>query len=553
MTASGVLAGHLAARALRRAGVPWVTGVSGESFLPLLDGLRREAIPFIPLVQEGSAAFMAGAYARATGRPAVLAVTRGPGLANATIGLHEAMQGGAPMVVIVGQVDTRVRGRSVLQEIEIPEMLRTVVKDAHEVGRADRVAPAISAALRKATLGRPGPVVVSVPADLFYARVPNTDPPISDAAVPSVLSDTDAAEVVDRIRRSRRALFVVGGCCSGGRCAGLLAEIAERTGAGTVGGHAFLDALPSAHPHWLGSSTIRSAAPLKRALATADLVIFVDHWPGDRVSQGYAPFAGDVIAIGTDQDRAWDEYLSIRTYDADPVTALERVRAGIGASLDGSDARQAWVASTRAELEAGRGAVFASARERSRGVPMPDVLDALDACMPPGATLVSDTGSYNDWITRYMRFPAGRRYVGTLSGSMGFGIPAAIAAQLAFPETRTVALTGDGAFLMTGMELATIARMRLPVTVIVFRNGVWGSIALHQDREFPGQRFGIDLPAVSFTTIAQACGVPATEVTSREALDVALGQALAAEGPYLLEVPTDPELVSPASYESGEI
>jgi acetolactate synthase-1/2/3 large subunit len=544
-----ILAGHAAARALRSAGVPWVTGVPGESFLPLLDGLRREQLPYLSVVHESGATFLAAAYARATGRPAVVAVTRGPGASNALIGMHEAAQAQAPVVLLIGQLESRIRGRKALQEMEFEQLFGSVVKRSIEVTRPDRIEPAILAGLRLATARPRGPVAISVPSDHWYGLVDDHPGAVSPTASVAVLPDAALDELAALCRDARRGLFIVGEEFRAGRHAGLLSQAAEGLGFGIVGGHAFPDAMDAANPGWLGASTVRGSTTLKQTLTEADTCIFLGTWPGDRVTQGYLPLSARLAVVAEDPAIGWDEYPATRLLVGDPFDALRRVLKLLPTDDRRSTGRKAWVATRRTAMTKQAEATLSASRQAPAGIPFADIVAALDETLPRGSTLVSDAGSFNDWVMRYLPFPEGRHYLGPLSGSMGFAVPGAIGAQLARPGSRTVALTGDGGFLMTGMEVATLVRLRLPVTVIVFRNDVWGSIAIHQDRDFPGHRFAIDLPPVSFAGLARALGAHGLRVESAATLRPTLAKAFRARSPVVVEIATDPDRPAPASYE----
>lgn len=549
-----MLAGHALAHLLKAEGIPWVTGVSGESFLPFLDGMRAVELPFLWTVHESGATFLASAYARASGRPAVVAVTRGPGAANALIGVHEAWQAGAPMVVIVGQVETGLRGRSVLQEMEFTDVFRSVTKAVHEVTRPDRVAPAVAAALRQACLGRPGPVMVSVAGDHFFGQVPENPPgaaPRFSAPERGVLSQAQASRLIEAIRNARRCLLIAGADFANGRHAERLLAFARATGAAVMGGHAFPDVLASHEPQYLGVSTIRSSGVLRKALEEADLLIALCHRFGDRVTQGFVPLRGRLIAIAPAAEAAWDAYPGIEFLLADPVEALAQLASGPFEQTAAAVARAQWVAGLRRALDAESAALLEEERRNAQGIPFASLLEALDRMLPAASSIVSDAGTFNDWIVRYLPFRDGRTYHGPLSGSMGFGVPAALGVQMARRDPRTVVMTGDGGFLMTGMELATAVRLSLPVTVIVFNNRIWGSIAYHQDRHFPGARFAVDLPDVSFVEIARGLGAEGYRASNVAELAEHLPRALAAKGPALIEVMTDPARPSPVYYEKA--
>jgi acetolactate synthase-1/2/3 large subunit len=532
-------------------GVPWVTGVPGESFLPLLDGLRRVELPYLPVVHESGATFLAAAYARMTRQPAVVAVTRGPGASNALIGIHEAEQAAAPVVLIVGQVESGVRGRRPLQEMEFDQVFASIAKRTIEVTSPAQIVPSITAAIRLASAGPPGPVVVSVPADHWYGSVPDDTDAIAVPPRSSVpcLSDAAVEELAALVREAKKGLIVLGEEFAAERHTALISELAERTGFGLIGGHAFTDAVPSDAPFWLGASTIRGSRPLRRALQDADACLFLDHWPGDRVTQGYLAMPPSLAVVSSAPRIGWDEYPQARMYVGDPVDGARRI---LGRFRDDfpDPGRVAWVRSVRSEMDADATAIRQRNAADAGGVPMDIVVRTLDRTLPADVTIVVDAGSFNDWIVRYLPFGRGRHYVGTLSGSMGFAIPGAIGVHLARPTARVAVVVGDGGFLMTGFHIATLVKMGIPASVIVLRNDSWGSIALHQDREFPGHRYATDLPAVSYADIGRSLGATGFTVSTRDELEPALSAAFSTAGPSLVEIATDPDHLSPVIYET---
>ncbi|TAM75688.1 thiamine pyrophosphate-binding protein [bacterium] len=548
-----MLAGHAMAALLREHDIPWVAGVSGESFLPLLDGMRSESLPFLATCHESGAAFLAVGYARASGRPGVIAVTRGPGASNALIGVHEASQANAPLVVFVGQLESGVRGRRALQEMEYTDLFRSAAKDVFEVTRPDQAPAAVLAALRKATTEPAGPVVVSIPADHFYGEVNEAAQTRLPQAPTThgVLSREALDAIVAMMRDARRGAIICGAELSGGAAAEALDVLSQRSGFGVLGGHAFPDVLPPDHPSWLGCSTIRGPRAVKQLLREADALLVLGHRLGDRVTQGYLPLTARIAIVQSAPDIGWDEYLASEFHYADPVAAVQQISERL-AEPDSDHAarreeRAEWVRySRRALAQEGRDIIAAEARE-AEGVPFGSILETLDRTLPDDANVVSDAGSFNDWIVRYFPFRAQRRYFGPLSGSMGYAVPAAQGVQLALRRTRTVALVGDGAFLMTGLELATAVRLNLPITVVVFKNGIWGSIALHQDARFPGRRFAVDLPQPSFAALAVSLGARGFSAQTAEEFSAAM-EAACAGGPSLVEVVTDAVHPSPNSY-----
>lgn len=548
------LAAFAGARVLRDLGVASVSGVAGESYLPLLEGLRREGIPFVHTSHEAGAAFHALGQARMTGTPGFVAVTRGPGAANAMIGVYEAMQSETPIVLLVGQVDTTLRHRRVIQEMEIEQTFASTTKATIEVTRADRVAPALLAAYRKSLSGRPGPVVLSLPTDHLYGEI-DAGPEVPDAlrraprASATRLGDDDLATVVAELESARRSILVLGRPFSGHRYQDLVEKVASITGAGVVGGHSCLDVFDHDSESWIGASTVRSSATMGRALAEAELILVLGHEFGDRTSQGYRELNGRLLSINPHEVGSWDEYLQLEHLAADPATALEQLAGAVRSDPARVDAGRAWVAELRRELWASRDEVVGVdvARDRTEGqVPMSSVVTAFDAALPERALIASDVGTFNDWFTRYLPFPPGRRYLGPTGNPMGCALPSALGAHVPSGVDRTVVLVGDGGFLMSATELATLARLGLPVTVAVFVNGVWGSIARDQDATF-GVRYGTELgPTADMVALARSFGIDARRVDDAGGIADALAWSFALDGPSLVEFRTRPRRLSPA-------
>jgi acetolactate synthase-1/2/3 large subunit len=554
-----VLAGVAAAFALQAAGVAWVSGVPGESFLPLLEGLRLSRLPFIATSHESGAVFMASAYSRATGRPSVVSVTRGPGAANALIGIHEAFQANAPVVLIVGQVDSAVRHRGAMQEMEISDVFRSVAKAVVEVTSPERLAPSLLAALRKSALDTPGPIVVSVPKDVFYGEVPATKYDtamrlgVAGGRLSSEVFEHDVDRLLDMIRGAKRGLIVAAAGFAQDDAAVGLSRLARASGFGVIGAHGHPDILPIDDPSWLGCSTIRSPGHVRDTLVDADVIFFFGGSLDDRTTQGYRTMPASTAVVMDCPAVGWDEYLDARLIRADPVRMAERLAARLEME-PGHPGRQQRIEWTIHRRNVGRDMrldVLAAAADEGLATNFPAILDAIDRTLPADCWVVGDAGSCTDWIVHYLPFPSGRRYCGTASGSMGFGVPAAIGLQLARPKSRALVITGDGGFLMSCAEIATLAQLDLPITVVVCANQVQGSIAIHQDRVFPGRRHGVFLPKVSHAGMAEAMGVASTQATSVTELASALATSSRSSSPFLIEVQTDPEALSPIYYEES--
>lgn len=542
-------AGHVGARVLRELGIDQVSGVAGESFLPLLEGLRREGIPFINTAHEAGAVFMALGRARTSELPGVAAVTRGPGASNSLIGIYEAMKSGTPLILIVGQVDTVNRYRDGIQEMEIVDVFKPTVKAAIEVTRSDRFGPALLASFRLSLQGKPGPVVLSVPTDHLYGEASPTEVPgifrdVKDAG-PSI-SDDALGRVLAAVEPASRVLAILGHSFRDYRHAKLVSTVAEAGGFGVLGAHSCLDVMEHDDPQWIGCSTVRASDHMARAIAEAEVILSFDSDFGDQTSRGFTETGARLFAFSTGGTAIWDEYLGADHIMADPVSVLRGLSARYTPS-GVETARRDWVAGIQAAMKKERTIVYDTDRAvTDAGVPMSMVAESLDRTLPLRSLVVSDVGTFNDWFTRYLPFSQRRRYVGPTSNPMGFALPTALGAHGPAQVDRTVVLSGDGGFLMSGMELATLSRLGLPVTVIVFDNGVWGSIARDQDRVY-GVRYGTEFgSAPDFALLAQAFGIEGRTIDHPSDLETELAAAFDNPGPSLLVVKTDPQRLSPA-------
>lgn len=550
-----MLTGHVGARILKTLGVDQVSGVAGESFLPLLEGLRREGIPFLNTAHEAGAAFIALGHARTSGTPGVAAVTRGPGASNALIGVYEAMKSATPMILVVGQVDTTHRHRDGIQEMEVVDVFRPTTKAAIEVTRADRFGPALLAAFRTATRDRPGPVVLSVPTDHLYAETHEVDVPdvyLRPAHGGPTVSSDSLDELAAELETARQVLMIMGPEFRNYRHAKLTSSTARTGGFGVLGAHSCLDVVDTNDPQWIGGCTVRASDHVARALGEADVILSFGSGFGDQTTRGFTETDARLFAFSTKGTAIWDEYLGARHIVADPVSVLEGLVGRLSPDPEVRDARNRWVAGIQNSIAAERVRVFESEREEGGfGIPMSLFVEALDRALPSESLIVSDVGTFNDWFTRYLPFNPGRRYVGPTSNPMGFALPTAIGAHGPAGVARSVVLAGDGGFLMSGMELSTLARLQLPLTVIIFDNRVWGSIARDQDRIY-GTRYGTEFETqIEFAVLAQAFGIEGLAVDDPEDLEKAVSWSLEGPGPRLLAVRTDPRRLSPADIGHG--
>ena len=531
-------AGHLAVEVLARAGVRRFYTVPGESFLEILDAAERH--PDTSLVStrhESGASFMAEADAKITGRPAVAMATRGVGASNLAIGVHTAMQDSTPMVVLLGQVETDYLGREAFQEVDLTAFYAPITKWATTVHRADRLPEFVARAFRVATSGRPGPVMLALPADILGEEVEDRGSRLSEGRPRSAPDPKDAEDVARRLVAARRPVVIAGGGARHARDA--LVRFAEGFGAGVYAGFRRQDVFPNGHPLYLGHLTLAARPETLEPLEEADLVVVVGCRLGEVTTQTYNLPRGDQAVIQVDAD-------------PDEVGATVPVERGIvsdvGAALEAFTRRapkaieRDWTAAHEAYLEFSE----VPAGRSEAGIDPAEVVGALRKVLPEDALLANDAGNFSVFLHRYWRHYHPRTQVAAANGAMGYGVPGAVGAKLAAPGRNVVALCGDGGFLMTGQEIETAVRYGVGITVVVFRNGMHGTIAMHQARDV-GRTAGSEIGPVDLAGFARSLGATGRTVTDPGDLEGALREAATDECVSLVDVVTDPDLISPTA------
>lgn len=535
-------AAHAVAQVLADAGIRRCYTVPGESFLELVDAIDQH--PDMSLVStrhENGAGFMAEAEAKLTGVPAVAAATRGPGAANLAVGVHTAHQDSTPMIVFLGQAETDRLGREAFQEVDLTAFYAPITKWSTTVHRADRLAEVTAEAIRVATSGRPGPVAVAVPGDLFGERVGERPPlPLPSVARPS-LPDEDRDRLAAWLAKAVRPVIIAGGGARGAREE--LVRVAERHSVGVYAAWRRQDVFPNDHPLYLGHLGLGCPPPVVDALREADAVLVVGCRMSETTTQGYRlPAPGTRVAqidIAPEQlgtfGNVWfgaaaDARAALSALDRAPIKPPYR---------DWSAARRVWVDTTKVPRVAG---------ERSRGRLHPwAVVAGMREALPEDALLTNDAGNFATFLHRGWWFRHPDTQLAPTSGAMGYAIPAAVAAKIARPDRTVVAVVGDGGALMTGQELETAVRMGAPITVIVFQNGLYGTIAMHQARVL-GRIAGTRISGpLDLAGNARSLGALGVTVHTREELTKALAESVTADLPTLVDVRTDPEVISPSA------
>ncbi len=538
--------GRLLADQLVRQGCELAFCVPGESYLPLLDGLydHRERVRVITCRHEAAAANAAEATGKLTGRPGVCMVTRGPGAAHASVGVHTARQDSTPMILLVGQVARSFRGREAFQEVELEQVFGSLAKAVIEIDDPDRIPELIAGAFTLATAGRPGPVVVSLPEDVLSAasEAPDADP--YTAREPAA-DPRDVAELHRLLGEAERPFVLVGGGPWDPDSCARLATWAEAAGLPVGASFRRQDVLDNEHPCYVGDVGLGVNPRLARRIADADMLIALGPRLTEIETQGYTLLVPPVpsqtlVHVHPDPHelgRVYQPRLGILSGVRSFVAAADAIRpAGERRWAD-------WSAGARADYEAW----CCPAASSGAGVDLREVVQFLRRELPDDAIVCNGAGNYTVWVHRFFRYRRWATQLAPQSGAMGYGIPAALAAQLLRPRSPVIAFAGDGDFQMSGQELATMVQERLPIVVLVANNEMLGTIRMHQERRFPERVIGTDLVNPDFAALARAYGAYGERVERSEQFPDAFARARAASGPALLELLTDPDALTPAA------
>ena len=527
-----VLAGHLVAEEIRRQGVEVVFCVPGESYLDVLDGLLSEDAPrLISCRHEAAAANMAVTVGKATGRPGVCLVSRGPGAMHAAIGLHIAQQDSIPMLLLIGQVPREDLGREAFQEMDYGRVFGSVAKWVVQVIDAERVAETMAAAFHVAASGRPGPVVVVLPEDLLAERVPA---PPAAPVVPVVMGvDPSAVEAVrEQLAGARRPLIIAGATGWSQTAADRLCELAEAASIPVLASFRSQDVIDNRSPAYAGSLGVGSPPSAQEAVRNADLLLAIGTRL-DELSVGayrlLSPADRDrrllMVHPGADElGRVFQPALKVAAAPGALIAALASRPPAAG------DGWPAWAAGLRDGYEQSR------AVSQDGAVDLPEIVRLASDRLPDDTPITNGAGSYTAYVNRFHQFKRFGTQLAPIAGAMGFGMPAAVAAMALHPDRKAVCYAGDGCFLMSGQEMATAVQYRLPIIAIVVNNSSYGSIRIHQDRRFPGRAVATDLVNPDFAAYARSFGAEGEVVTRTEQFEPSLERAIASGVPYLIEV-----------------
>ncbi|MGH7120972.1 MAG: thiamine pyrophosphate-dependent enzyme [Acetobacteraceae bacterium] len=532
--------GRILADALVAQGIDHVFEVPGESYLDVLDGLYavRERLQLITCRFEAGAVNMAEAFGKLKGRPAAAMVTRGPGACHGAIGVHIASQDSTPLLLFIGQIPSDQRDRDAFQEIDYRRMFGPVAKWVTEIDHARRIPEIVAHAVDVAMSGRPGPVVIALPEDMQRQVADVPDIGVAPIALP--LPDPAALERLSALlARARKPIALIGGSLWSERGRASLARFLTRHDVPVTVGFRRQALYDATLENFVGDLGVGSDPALVAKAKEADLVLAIGTRLGEAPTQGYTLFdtAGGVAIVHVYPDAA-------------EIGRVFRPALGIVSELNAfAEAAQAleppritwhgWTRELRALREAGR-VVPDYAGPLNLGRVMRD----LEGLLEPQAIVTTDAGNCATWAPRFINFIDGQRYIGPCAGAMGYSVPAAVAAKIVFPERMVVAIVGDGGFLMTGQEIATAFHHGVAPIVLVFNNQMYGTIRMHQERQFPGRVSGTSLTNPDFARLIEAFGGHGETVTETKEFAPAFQRAAASGRPAVIELVTNPEQIT---------
>ena len=525
-------------------GVRHVFCVPGESYLAVLDAFHDAAVEVTVCRQEGGATMMADASARLSGRPGVVFVTRGPGATNAAAGIHIAEHDSTPLIMFIGQVQRSARGRGAFQEMDYRAVFGTVAKWVTEIDDPARIPEIVSRAFHTAMQGRPGPVVIALPEDMLVEHVSVADA-MRVEPVQTWPGQTQMAELQKLLWAAERPVAILGGSGWSEKACRSFERFAERFDLPVVTSFRRAMLFNSDHPNYAGEIALGPNPKLRARIEAADLVLLAGGRMAEVPSQGYELFdipsprqkLVHVHAGAEELGRVYHPHLAIHASPQAFAAALESLQPPT--SLRWSETtRQA-----NAEFHAWTDVAPASPGP----VQLAEIALWLRDRLPEDAIITNGAGNYAIWVSRFLRF---RRYgtqLAPVSGSMGYGLPAAVGAKRVEPDKLVVNFSGDGCFMMHGQEFATAVQYDLPIISIIIDNGMYGTIRMHQERKYPGRVSATGLRNPDFADYARAFGGHGESVTETAQFAPAFERAVASGKPSIIHVRVDPEAITPTA------
>ena len=532
--------------ALKANGTTHAFCVPGESYLSVLDSLydARDDLELITCRQEGGAANMAEAHAKLMGRTGICFVTRGPGATNASIGLHTAMQDSTPMILFIGQVARDQFDREAFQEIDYRKMFGPIVKWAAQIESADRMAEYVTKAFHISQSGRKGPVVLALPEDMLCDLTDKCD--VKAAHIISASPSVKNMQAIEQtLRTAKKPIVILGGSGWDDVSVGQVEDFIVKNNLPVGCSFRRQDLFDNNIKNYIGDVGIGINPKLFSRIRQADVALVIGSRMGEMMTSGYSLF--DIPS----SEQGAQKLIAVHA-SAETLGSLYRpdiaVNAGMGefaealGSMDSlsSDAWDVWTENARADYEA-----WSIPPDTVGDVNIGAVYRYLQKNMPSDAIMTNGAGNYSIWLHRFMRHKF-KCQLGPTSGAMGYGLPAAVAAKATSPDRPVICFAGDGCFMMNGQELATAMHHDLPIIILLFNNGIYGTIRMHQEKTYPARTIATDLTNPDFAALATAYGAVGIKVEKTEEFAPAFEAALKSSKSTLIEIITSPEALTPA-------
>lgn len=542
------LGGHEIARALSVHGVEHIFSVAGESYLPVLDGLVDYAdIELLTCRQESGATFGAEAYANATGKTGVALVTRGPGACNASIGVHTAMQSSTPMVLLIGLIGTDDRDKEAFQEFDIKQMFGSISKWASTIDMPERIGEYMDRAFHVAHTGRPGPVVLGLPEEVLTASISqNIIKPYQASG--AALDASDVQAITDLLSAAERPLVIAGGGSWSDKDCDNLSDFASASHLPVVTSFRRQDLMNNTHGNYWGELGTSSNPDLLARVKKADLLIVLNARLNEIMSQEYTLFEHNqkIIHIHNSSEEigkaGYRPDLAIEANISKAMNVLAaqvRVdgRSWAGWRDEGQKAYQEWTN------------ISADQAQDWNGTDVTQLFSHLRDALDDDAIITTDAGNFSGWCQRFIRYGRPGRLLAPVSGAMGYAVPSAVAASIAYPGRQVIGFCGDGGFMMTGQELAMAMHHGAKPIIFVFNNGVYGTIKMHQEKHYPGRPSATSLTNPDFVKLAESYGVYGARITDANQFEDVWAevQKQSQQRPCLIEVMQDPLQVTTRS------
>jgi acetolactate synthase-1/2/3 large subunit len=536
---------------LKREGVDHIFSLPGTTILDLFDALYDDKdIRLIVTRHEQGAAFMADGYTRASGKPSVCMASRGPGAMNMAIGVHNAYMESSPIIALIGQVEQDISLRDAFEEMDLVSVFRPFTKWSVEIQKAERIPELVQRAIRMSISGRPRPVMISVPMNLQKVDIEEVFWPKTNLPRPRA-SARDIEMIIDLILRSNRPVVLAGGGINSSDAYVELLKFSEFLRIPTISTWGRNDVFPNDNVLFLGAAGVGAAKVTLDYLASADLILAI----GCRFSEfttmrySFLKSCPSLIHIDIDSEGLSRVFSPTIGVLSDAKLALEDL-LNISKTMVNEDYRTKAEERLDKEIKEAKGKLLKAsmiANDQYEGTYVhPGILmQHIQETLREDTIIVIDAGSFMPWASRYYQYKQPKTMMTTAGGSMGFALPAAIGAQLAQPNRKVVAITGDGGFMMVLQELETAVRYRIPIIVIVMNNFSFGNVKEKQIKNYAGRVIGCDYSNPDFAQLAKLFGAYGERIEKEEQIIPAMGRALKSDRPSVLDVMIDPDLFLP--------